>query len=224
MQYAEHSPDEIRAASRALVAHLPTAKRIVPSDESYGRAMNGRCLVCGKPVGDDEQNGIWIVVPDRGDAEHRSHDTLGQTHPRCSMQMRPLSDAELALDAARRRVKQAQLDVEIAQRGQADEPSGEANAAMRDWYVAAAEWAAAEACVADERGDTPGVLEHWRDLHRETLANVVMMMATERWWIHWPAATHRECEAFITDFRSMLDTASTETIAAVVSERTAGDR
>ena len=47
MQYAQHNADEIRAASRALFAHLQDASRVVESDEAYDRTLNGRCLVCG---------------------------------------------------------------------------------------------------------------------------------------------------------------------------------
>ena len=105
MQYAEHNPDEMGAVSRWLFAHLEDASRIVESDESHGRALSGRCLVCGAPVAEDEANELWVVVPDRGDAEGWPHATLGQTHQSCSTLMRRMSDAELALEAAWRRVK-----------------------------------------------------------------------------------------------------------------------
>ncbi len=210
MQYAEQNPDEMGALSSWLFAHLQNASRIVESDQSHGRALSGRCLVCDAPVAEDEANELWVVVPDRGDAEGWPHATLGQTHQLCSTLMRRMSDAELALEAAWRRVKAAQGNAALSADG------------MRDWCLAAAEWAAAEVRVAEERGEKLEALEERRELLRASLANAAAMLATERWLVEHPDASDEQYREFMAEFRLMLDVGTTETIAAYVAERTAG--
>ena len=210
MQYAEHDADEMGALSRWLFAHLEHASRVVESDQSHGRALSGRCLVCSTPVAEDEANGLWVVVPDRGDAEGWPHATLGQTHEPCSTVMRRMSDAELALEAAWRDVRAAQVNAALSADG------------MRDWCLAAAEWAAAEVRVAEERGETLEALEERRELLRASLANAAAMLATERWLVEHPDASDEEYREFMAEFRSMLDVGTTEAIAAYVAERLGG--